>query len=345
MVFDCLRYEEVMKQTAAVFGMVCLSIFSLHCATEEAEPEDADLVGGVQLKEARWDAIGSIGDEKGSFCTATLISPRLVVSARHCIHGPSIWRGQIFFSIGFDSTKATRKVLVEAAAHTGLNDGGWTSLGSDVAVFRLAQPIRDIAPVKVGAAALTERNEGTAYTMVGYGRENQDKLAEPGVYGIRKGGDLTLRATRKGVSKAFPSFTDFVRRLEEVEAKRLDAHDRESAQKAWDYALKDDYEVFLGLGKRDVQNCHGDSGGPLLAPAVGTAPREVVGVLSGGVILGTRHCRGAFFAIFGPEARKLLQNASSCDTSETGAACTTVTWHAKVAPGVRDRILNTPVRP
>lgn len=316
--------------------LVLALLVATACAADvDVTPLDDDglaVVGGIDARSPAYRPVGALADPSGPFCTATLIAPTLIVSARHCIHGPSIFRGEVTFRIGQDANVPEREVQVVAAAKPDLDSGGWIGVGSDVAVFQLGEPITDVPPMKIGAVPLTKTDLGRKSIVVGYGRQSQDLLAEQGVYGTRKVGNMTLRAVDgKPLRQTFATFELFVAKLAELEGHALDAADTKQLQIAWDYDLLAQHEVFLGFGSKDVQICHGDSGSPLIWVRSGT--REVQGVLTGGIIVGGRHCRGAFYAAFGPRARALVDGTMACE--KTG--CPLYPWSAKVAPGRRKK--------
>lgn len=309
-------------------------LLATACSADVAPIDDDELavVGGMDAKSPAYRPVGAIADPTGPFCTATLIAPTLVVSARHCIHGPSIFRGEVTFRIGQDANAPEKEVQVVAAAKPDLDAGGWIGIGSDVAVFQLGEAITDVAPMKIANAPLAKTDVGRRSIVVGYGRQSQDKLAEQGVYGTRKVGNMTLRAVDgRPLRQTFATFDAFRARIADLEGHALDAADGKQLQSAWDYELLAQHEVFLGFGPKDVQICHGDSGSPLIWVRAGV--REVQGVLTGGIIVGGRHCRGAFYASFGPRARAVIDGTMACE--KTG--CPLYPWSAKVAPGRRKK--------
>jgi len=304
------------------------------CVSEDIATGDAEIVSGADAPGSAWDAVGSLSDAIGNFCTGTLIAPSLVLSARHCVHGPSIWRGEITFNVGSNARAPKRTVVVDGAAKAPLDGGGWISLGSDVALFHLAEPISNVRPIPVFREAWAEHEIGSKVRIVGYGRQAQDQLAVEGAYGTRKTGLLTLQAVRgRALDRAFPTFDAFRTRIETLEGKPVDEADRVALEKAYAYTLLDGYEVFIGLGEGDAQNCHGDSGGPLFHGD--GASRTIGGVLSGGIIVSGTHCRGGFYATFGPRALEMIDAALACEGAPGDAPCDDAMWSQKIAPGKR----------
>lgn len=76
------------------FLPLLLASFSMACAapteSSDAETDEGELVGGA--RDLRWNASGHLlknGDRSRPACGATLISPRVVVTAAHCVDDAS----------------------------------------------------------------------------------------------------------------------------------------------------------------------------------------------------------------------------------------------------------------
>jgi secreted trypsin-like serine protease len=279
--------------------------------TEEDEAgasEDA-VIGGAPAPEASWNAVGALVEihEMGSktayraFCTATLIAPRLVVTAEHCLLG-ILPRQKYGFAIGAEANRdftgaqtgpSRVVVLGEAKAERSITGGG-VGLGSDVAVISLVDPIRDVDPLAIGSVSASD--VGKTFTAIGYG-QRQD-----GSSGTRFRGTVALRALEGKILPHLVSSADAYHEL----SGRNEAEDRAYYESA---SLLPDYEVLTSRASRNgVQLCVGDSGGPLLAKRNGK--NVVVGVAS--YVLDTRSAPcdlGTIYGAFGPAARQLVETA------------------------------------
>jgi hypothetical protein len=99
-----------------------------------------------------------------SICTATLITPNLVLTAAHCVQG-SVAEA-LTFAIGMD---VGNTFTVARVATIRINDR-WVSLetGADLAVLTLVEAVTTVAPVQLSLAPISNR-AGSEMTLVGYG--------------------------------------------------------------------------------------------------------------------------------------------------------------------------------
>jgi V8-like Glu-specific endopeptidase len=125
------------------------------------------IVGGSET--SAWPAVGAylIDGGHGGMCTATLVSPEVLLTAAHCadLSGP----GDLFY-VGSNALDATADDVYEidqAIVHPGYNWHG--SPYHDVAVLLLHEPITDIEPIPVNTESMSPAWVGDWLHYVGFG--------------------------------------------------------------------------------------------------------------------------------------------------------------------------------
>jgi len=315
-----------MIRVALSSAFACL--LALACGeTAAPNPDDSPdaIIGGSAARGATLDAIGSLrtrteegaGENLGDagltmvpsgfdgMCTATLVSPSLIVTAKHCATRapdttvPRTDSEPVFFTIGSDSSTPKRVIRVLRTWLSPVIDEGYVGHGSDVAVMQLAEPVTDVKPLRVAAAHLPSSLVGSRLSAVGFGyRDRQTRM------GARRAGTLTLQATSgRLLGDVFSSSDELIAFAKRESPEAFGAEDADRLLGLWDRTLLPEYEAFLGLAYGDAQPCNGDSGAPLVA-RVGDE-LVVAGVVSGSHKLSNRVANpcsvlGQVYATFGP---------------------------------------------
>ena len=142
------------------------------------EGRGAEIVGGV--RETGEPAAVVVKAFSGvGLCTGTLISDRVILTAKHCVQAPGADRPYpaSTIEVGFgDQAATTTDVRAVAVATT---PGVYTSspttglggalVGVDVAVITLRSPIADVTPIAVGRDAPATFTAGE-FTAIGFGQ-------------------------------------------------------------------------------------------------------------------------------------------------------------------------------
>jgi hypothetical protein len=331
-----------------------------------AETNDQDIIGGFNATDPRLDGTGSLVITYPSyygyyyppeeFCTAALITPETVLTAKHCadiIPYAARYGVTVSYAVGPNSASPREMVEVVAVETAPGNQGGFVNYGRDVAVVHLDRPITDAPLVQVGV--LGDEHVGQPFAAIGYGVQDNSYTA-----GTRRLGKQTLRAregkvfeimfgsferfftwwqtgviaAQKGVTQPLPGTASDAGAPSDA-APPPDAgvdggypgypdyNSEAYARMVYDTTvLEAGYEVVTGGAGGDAQPCYGDSGGPLVNRVNGQFVSY--GVVSGGISSRDSACdMGTVYASFGPESLAFIEQAKTwvdpCgDMSSTG---------------------------
>jgi len=229
-----------------------------------AQTSDDEIINGATNKgdPAVIAIYGQVdGQEGGALCTSTLIAPRVLLTAAHCV-ADQMFKGPAKFSaiLGTDlRDKANTKVVKvkEVRWDKEFNDKALAS-GHDIAVAILETPITDIAPIPFNTKPLTKASNGQPLRITGYGLANGNEQI-----GIGGGGDKSSAGIKRVAKTKQISVTDVT---VEIGSKSP-----------------------IGWIWGEANICSGDSGGPVLAKVDGV--ETIIGVNSYGMIgcIGSAH--------------------------------------------------------
>ncbi len=297
---------------------------------EPGEPlgtREQSIVGGVLLRSAELDHTGAlvlvngVTSQPSAFCTATLIGPETLVTAKHCAFRV-LQAEQVGVATGWVAgpslAEATELLSIAAVLLDPVSQGGFLGIGRDVAVLQLDQP--SAAPV-AEPAQLGDEHVGQSMLSIGYGVFTPSGAID----GQRRVGREAVAAVRGSAYAAllgsFENFVEWTFTGEvtsanvlagfapgDVQLLRLLSSLRSEYEAA---QLLDGYEAVTGRAPGDTQTCAGDSGGPL-AQRTEDGGWRTYGVVSGGLPSARSICDyGSVFAVFGPETLALLDSARS----------------------------------
>lgn len=174
------------------------------CAVESAQPTEetsAPIINGVDNPGD--PSIVAIyakreGGDKGALCTSTLIAPKVLLTAAHCVSDQALAQlpgsGAITFTalLGPNLTDTANPSPRAAIAETHADPEFNMSMvmnGHDIAVAILAEPITDRPIIPVNLAPLDPALTGSQVRLVGYGLNNG--FAQTGA-GVKRQADVPL---------------------------------------------------------------------------------------------------------------------------------------------------------
>jgi hypothetical protein len=266
----------------------------------------------------------------GPLCTATLISPETVVTAKHCISVLPIFESMgldVLFAVGPDHDAPIDLIPVAAVAGAPGDEGGEGGYGRDVAVAHLDRPVVGVTPAV--ARPFTADLLGVTMVTLGYGMSSADGAID----GLRRIGRETVEAVSGLTYEAmFGDFESFAERMVTNQITDFDIlptlSEGDLAELQALYAsgvLLDQHEAVTGRTPGDTQSCHNDSGGPLALPSP-QGGWEVYGVVSAGPDSSRSICDfGQVFATFGPVTFPFLEReqqwSDPCGDVDAGGLC------------------------
>jgi protease YdgD len=141
-------------------GFVCVAVLTTTLlATAGACGERPENSRGriVDSSQRPWQAIGRVNVSGVRFCTGTLVAPDMVLTAAHCLNnrvtGKRHLPEYVTFLIGYSrgSYAATSKAVsfsIENCAPKDSDISSLAELACDIALVKLATPIRNVEPLQ-----------------------------------------------------------------------------------------------------------------------------------------------------------------------------------------------------
>ena len=166
--------EGASKMHPTVVALIIVSCAGCAVEADDFAAQDSDIVSGTAT--SAYPAVGALLLNGRTHCTGTLIAPRRVLTAAHCIDG-SASPDALAFSIGPRTDHPARRIdVVALTLHPGYEEG---SLDDDIGYLTLAEDA-PVAPMAVNRS-MDLSWWGWELSFVGYGRIALDAPTSTGI--------------------------------------------------------------------------------------------------------------------------------------------------------------------
>lgn len=244
-------------------------------APDEPDPSQPKIIGGTAVPDDAYPFMVSLQSSGSSFCGGSLLAPRIVMTAAHCVTGTdpvtglpvpevdgiTVVVGRTVLSQknqGVERGLSTASEIAPVVVHPRYLQG---DAAYDIAFLALDAPVEGIVPVKLptkGTDALLR--PGQSATVIGWGNT-----------------DATLGQ--------YPD------RLRQVSVPILSTEECEISSAAF----RPDINMCAGVAGKD--SCQGDSGGPLFRQPPSRHTAYQVGVVSYGDGCGEQGAPGVYVSL------------------------------------------------
>jgi hypothetical protein len=277
------------SKEAHLFAAALAAVTLVACDAAPFEAGRDRVIGGADTDIKAVPYQVALIDGLGQFCGGSIVSQDWVLTANHCVKPDDA--GKIFVLAGVSKISEEDKgqKIKVAEVHKFPGFSGDPRKGKDVALIRLAKPLKLGAKVKV-IEIVEETHE-----KVG--------LLEEGVVGKVSGWGVTNPAGIAGGAD----------HLQSVEVPIISFKD---AQDAYDNRLSKDQlaAALMGVGGKDA--CFGDSGGPYVVPNKKGDGVLLAGVVSWGQSCATPNFPGMYAKV--PAFEKFIKDTMALEPQPTG---------------------------
>lgn len=268
-----MKAGKIASGGLAALVLSSASVAASAAAVEHGKGIASKIIGGYDVPDGRFPFMASIqvklddGDFHG--CGGSLISPRLVLTASHCIRGYADAVDKLAVVVGRTSLSDGSQGYRRNVRQMHLLDD-WSY---DMGVLELEQPVTEVAPISLAVSGNDEfEKPGHWVRNIGWGRTAQEPV---------------------------PISPD---RMQQVELPVISAE--RCAQSHPD--VQPENEVCAG--QAGIGSCNGDSGGPLFVQEPATQRFIQIGIVSRGGKICAADKPGIYTRLSNPVVADFINN-------------------------------------
>ncbi|MBK9071081.1 MAG: trypsin-like serine protease [Myxococcales bacterium] len=176
-----------------VIAIAFAVIGATGCMSDEpvvgTERTNGEIVGGVAAQLGQYPTVAALKLQTPNgtgLCTATLIAPNVLLTAKHCTVGRDVSQiTAVFDQLDAFGTGGITATIAEKVEHPGWSSNNLGG-GKDLALLRLTTPLTDRTPTAINTDA-TNSATGVQVTMAGFGRRNPNVQNDSGLLYVLTG--------------------------------------------------------------------------------------------------------------------------------------------------------------
>jgi V8-like Glu-specific endopeptidase len=169
----------------------------LGCGAVEDTASELKIYGGKKTKAGEW--LNTVAITSGSgrmFCSGTVVHPRLVITAAHCVQGMSNPNSlRVYTGEGVEGGQVSpqyKAVKFDSSPKYGRNPGGWNDIAYIVVDKDIQVPSSAIVPILTDEEEAAELlKKGATSRIVGFGNRNG------GGFGVKYETDAAVTSVNK----------------------------------------------------------------------------------------------------------------------------------------------------